>query len=383
VAAGFSDENASPGGPFLMIIPIKPWLDLARAASAPGSSRAPLGRGGVLATAASAEVLTERWPALAEASPALSPHHMHPMEMFHESIMVAEILAAMEPIEGRQIFDGTLGGGGHSEAFLRQGAHVIGCDQDETALRYATQRLEVFGDQFLPVKGNFENIDRILGDLGIDQVEGILFDLGVNSRQLDDASRGFSFRGDGPLDMRMDVSAALSARVVVNEWSEEELIRIFRSYGEEPRARKVARELVQVRAERPLETTLELADLVARVVPKISAKHPATRVFQAIRIAVNRELEVLETVLKKAVKHLAPNGVLAILTFHSLEDRLVKHFMHRRSNRFIDRPEWPEPRVNPDYCLRLPSRRALEPSAEECSRNSRARSAKLRVAIKV
>lgn len=363
-----------------MIIPIKPWLELA---GAPLNLRGLEAQVGGRTFAASADVLTNRWPMLVEASPVLFPHHLHPMEKFHESIMVAEILEAMQPIEGRQIFDGTLGGGGHSEAFLRRGAHVIGCDQDVTALRYATQRLEVFGDQFLPVQGNFENIDRILGDLGIDQVEGFLFDLGVNSRQLDDASRGFSFRGDGPLDMRMDVSAPLSARVVVNEWVEEDLIRIFRNFGEEPRARKVAREIARVRGDHPIETTLELADLVARVVPKVSGKHPATRVFQAIRIAVNRELEVLESVLEKAVKHLAPNGVLAILTFHSLEDRLVKHFMHRRSNPFIDRPEWPEPRENPDYCLRLPSRRALEPSAEECSRNSRARSAKLRVAIKV
>ncbi len=305
------------------------------------------------------------------------------MDFYHDPILAAEILEALQPLEGKQIFDGTLGGGGHSELLLRHGAHVVGCDQDQAALDYATRRLAAYEDAFLPVRGNFREMDGILAGLGIEQVDGILLDLGVSSRQLDDPSRGFSFREDGPLDMRMDDRAPFSARDLVNEWEEGELTRIFRDYGEERHAARVAREIVKVRASQPLETTLELAELVARVVPKVSGKHPATRVFQAIRIAVNGELEALEEALEKSVPLLAPQGVLAILTFHSLEDRIVKRFMHRRSNPFIDRPEWAEPRPNPDFAFRLPSRKAIAPGGEETERNARSRSAKLRVAVKV
>jgi 16S rRNA (cytosine1402-N4)-methyltransferase len=232
------------------------------------------------------------------------------------------------------------------------------------------------------VRGNFRDIDMILAGLGIPQVDGILLDLGVSSRQLDDPARGFSFREDGPLDMRMDVRASFSARDLVNTWGEEELIRIFREYGEERHAARVAREIVKVRANSEIATTLGLADLVARIVPKTSGKHPATRVFQAIRIAVNGELEALEVALEKSVQVLAPGGVLAILTFHSLEDRIVKRFMHRRSSPYIDRPEWSEPRRNPDFAFHLPTRKAIGPDEAETKRNTRSRSAKLRVAVK-
>ncbi len=304
------------------------------------------------------------------------------MDFYHEPILANEILAAMEPLEGKQIFDGTLGGGGHSELLLRHGAHVIGCDQDQEALDHATKRLGVFGDSFLPVRGNFRDIDGILAGVGIERVDGILLDLGVSSRQLDDFSRGFSFREEGPLDMRMDHRSAFTARDLVNGWAEEELIRIFREYGEERHAARIAREIVKVRSTKAIDTTLELADLVARVAPKTSGKHPATRVFQAIRIAVNGELEALETALEKSADLLAPGGVLAILTFHSLEDRAVKRFMHRRSSPLIDRPEWSEPRPNPEFAFHLPTRKAIAPDEEETKRNSRSRSAKLRVAVR-
>ncbi len=363
-----------------MIIPIKPWLDLANGTGgAFGRPNPPLsglilssgwgpgewglgGRGGVAGLNPGG--LTDR------------------MEFYHEPILAEDILEAMQPVAGKQIFDGTLGGGGHAEMLLRHHAHVIGCDQDAEALAHASRRLAAYGDAFLPVRGNFRDMDRILADLGIGQVDGILLDLGVSSRQLDDPARGFSFREDGPLDMRMDNRSEFTARDLVNTWDEEALIRIFRDYGEERHAARVAREIAKARAVRPIETTFELAELVARVVPKTSGKHPATRVFQAIRIAVNGELEALETALEKSVALLAPDGVLAILTFHSLEDRIVKRFMHRRSSPFLDRPEWSEPRPNPDFAFHLPSRKAIAPDEAETKRNARSRSAKLRVAIK-
>ena len=365
-----------------MIIPIKPWLELAEQPGVHGSfERIWQGsnglvlaadpeaeqflRGGVTITGAEAKGVSQR------------------MEFYHEPIMGPEILAAMAPVEGKQIFDGTLGGGGHSELFLSHGAHVVACDQDAEALRYATERLKSFGDRFLPVRGNFGDLDQILLDHGVDRVDGILLDVGVSSRQLDDPSRGFSFRENGPLDMRMDDRADFSARDVVNDWSGEDLIKIFREYGEERRAGRAAREILKARSEKPIETTLELATVVSRAIPKTGRKHPATRVFQAIRIAVNRELEVLELALEKSVAALAGGGVLAVISFHSLEDRIVKQFMRRLSAKTIDRPEWPAPKPNPVYSLDLPSRRAITAGDDEISRNPRARSAKLRVAVKV
>jgi len=363
-----------------MIIPIKPWLELANGNAGLGAfqRQLPVANGLVLSSDWERGVglgETTGWNgALAE--------NIERMDFYHEPILAEEILEAMRPVEGKQIFDGTLGGGGHSELLLRNRAHVIGCDQDQEALDHATRRLDSYGDSFLPVRGNFRDIDMILAGLGIPQVDGILLDLGVSSRQLDDPARGFSFREDGPLDMRMDVRASFSARDLVNTWGEEELIRIFREYGEERHAARVAREIVKVRANSEIATTLGLADLFARVVPKTSGKHPATRVFQAIRIAVNGELEALEAALEKSVQVLAPGGVLAILTFHSLEDRIVKRFMHRRSSPYIDRPEWSEPRRNPDFAFHLPTRKAIGPDEAETKRNTRSRSAKLRVAVK-
>jgi len=365
-----------------MIIPIKPWLDLAngKGNGVIGGQRGAGSNGLVLCSQPDfedSEVLYR-----AEPGGILSANFNHRMEFYHEPILAREILEAMQPVAGKQIFDGTVGGGGHAELLLRNGAHVIGCDQDQDALDYAERRLSSYEDAFLPIRGNFRDMDQILAGQGIGQVDGILLDLGVSSRQLDNPARGFSFRENGPLDMRMDDRAVLSAKELVNEFAEEDLIRIFREYGEERRAARVAREIVKARAIKPIETTFELSEVVGRAIPKTSAKNPATKVFQAIRIAVNAELEALETALEKAITLLAPKGVLAIITFHSLEDRIVKRFMHRRSSPYIDRPEWSEPRANPDFCFHLPSRRAIEPEESETRRNSRSRSAKLRLAIK-
>ncbi len=362
-----------------MIISIKPWLEIAdqfhhglTGPSLPG------GDGSVLS------VRRDRGGGSKQGSKIGEGRKMgQKKDFYHESVLAQQVLDAMQPVRGRQIFDGTLGGGGHSEAFLEHGAHVIGCDRDAEALDYAGRRLKGFGDCFLPVKGNFEDMDSILAGVGVDRVDGVLLDLGVSSRQLDRPERGFSFRKDGPLDMRMNADADVSAADLVNELAEEELVRIFFEYGEERRARRVASAIVDARKEGRLTTTKELADVVAGVIPGRGPRNPATKVFQALRIAVNRELECLEKGLEKALDVLSVGGVLAVITFHSLEDRMVKRFLRSRSAPFLDRPEWPEPRVNPDYCLRLPSRRAIMPMREEVEANPRARSAKLRVAVKV
>ncbi len=304
-------------------------------------------------------------------------------EFYHKSVLAQQVLDAMQPVAGKQIFDGTLGGGGHSEMLLDYGAHVIGCDQDSEALDHASQKLERFGDRFLPVKGNFKDMDRLLGEMGVDSVDGILLDLGVSSRQLDRPERGFSFQKDGPLDMRMNSDAEISAKELVNGLDEGELVKMFFDYGQESRSRKVAAAIVEARKTKEICTTRELSDIVAAVIPRTGPKNPATKVFQALRIAVNKEMECLEAGIEKAVNLLSVGGVLAVISFHSLEDRKVKRFLRHRSNPSLDRPEWPEPRVNPDYCLRLPSRRAIMPMEEEVKVNPRARSARLRVAVKL
>jgi 16S rRNA (cytosine1402-N4)-methyltransferase len=357
-----------------MIIPIKPWLE--RASGVSGQ----LDDWGIPAMKGAEEL---RSGSIQSGLEGEAHHEDKRMEFYHQPIMAREILAALEPVKGKQIFDGTLGGGGHSEVFLERGAHVVGCDQDAEALKYAERRLAQYGDCFLPVRGNFSDMDSLLRTLGIDRVDGVLMDLGVSSHQLDEPSRGFSFRQDGPLDMRMDNRADFSARDLVNDWDEAEMVRIFRDYGEEKRAVRAAKEIVKAREQKAIETTLQLAEIIERAVPRVSGKHPATRVFQAIRLAVNREIEVLEAALNKSLEVLSEGGVLAVISFHSLEDRMVKRFMRRHSTPFIDRPEWPEPKENLDYCLTLPSRRAISPSDAEIETNPRARSAKLRVAVKL
>ncbi|MEM9283805.1 MAG: 16S rRNA (cytosine(1402)-N(4))-methyltransferase RsmH, partial [Verrucomicrobiota bacterium] len=373
-----------PGSRVFMIIPIKPWLDLIE-----GCEATTLANYGFRSTphdvalSADAEIDELRraagWALPSSENNAWGDR----MEFYHEPILANEILEAMQPIKGRQIFDGTLGGGGHAEVFLQHGAHVVGCDQDEDALAYASRRLSRFGDQFLPVRGNFAEMNSLLDSHGIEHVDGIVLDLGVSSHQLDDAARGFSFRQDGPLDMRMDHRGGLKAEDLVNDLSEGELTRIFWEFGEERKAVRAARGIVRARKGARLTSTLQLAEVLEEVLPRVSGKHPATRVFQALRIAVNRELECLELALERSVEALSENGVLAVISFHSLEDRIVKHFMRRRSSPFLDRPEWPEPRENPEYCLNLPVRRAIVPSDVEVKNNPRARSAKLRLATKV
>jgi 16S rRNA (cytosine1402-N4)-methyltransferase len=208
----------------------------------------------------------------------------------------------------------------------------------------------------------------------------LLLDLGVSSRQLDSAARGFSFMREGPLDMRMGPSSPRTAAEVVNEWSEQELMRIFFEFGEEPKARRIAAALVKQRASAKFETTLQLANCIENAVGRHGRTHPATRAFQAIRMAVNEELESLAAALAAAPAVLKPGGRLLVITFHSLEDRMVKRFLRHRSTAFMDDPGWPEPRPNPDFQYELLARKAIVPGAQEISSNPRARSAKLRVA---
>lgn len=299
---------------------------------------------------------------------------------YHIPVMLEEVLHFLAPTRGKLFLDGTLGGGGHTRRLLEDGANVIGLDRDPDALQFARQRLSEFGDSFSAIHADFRDYSELLGTVGIHSgLDGILLDLGVSSRQLENAERGFSFQGDGPLDMRMNPDAELSAEVIVNEWSEDELIRIFREYGEEKSARRIAAAIVKVRDDQPVTTTLQLADLVETVVPRRGRQHPATKVFQAIRIAVNDEFGALRTALEEAHRWLRPGGRLVVISFHSLEDRIVKQFMRRQCKEWIDRPEMPEPLPNPECYFDAVVRKALAPSEEEIAENPRARSAKLRV----
>jgi 16S rRNA (cytosine1402-N4)-methyltransferase len=309
---------------------------------------------------------------------------MRPDEHFHTPVLLKEVLEVLAPRAGETFVDGTLGGGGHSEALLEAGAQVIGIDQDPEALDFAKERrLHRYGEKFLPVRANFEDLGTVLDSLHIGEVDGVLLDLGVSSWQLDTAGRGFSFQREGPLDMRMNPDKGMTAADLVNTASAAELARIFQVYGEEPNARRIASRLVSARAARPFQTTMQLALAVEEIVPRRGRIHPATRVFQALRMAVNREMEVLESVLGQAAARLRPGGRMAVITFHSLEDRMVKEFFKLRSMAELDRPEWPAPRPNPDYIFRALTRKPVVASAEEQRTNPRARSAKLRAVEKI
>ena len=300
--------------------------------------------------------------------------------VYHLPVFPAEIASWMEAGAGKFIIDGTLGGGGHSEIFLKAGASVLGIDRDPEALAHARTRLADFSDRFSTWEGNFSQLSQIPWVQSGGRADGLLLDLGVSSRQLDSAARGFSFMREGPLDMRMGPSSPQTAAEVVNQWAVEDLVRILFEFGEEPRARRIAAAIVKQRDLKPFETTIELAACIEAAVGRHGRTHPATRAFQAIRMAVNEELDSLASALAAAPSVLKPGGRLLIITFHSLEDRMVKRFLRHRSTPFIDDPGWPEPRPNPDFQFELLARKAITPTAEEISLNPRARSAKLRVA---
>ncbi len=303
----------------------------------------------------------------------------------HEPVLLNEVLHFLRPHAGGTYIDATVGGGGHAEAILDASApdgRLLGLDADPDALRRSQRRLHRFGRRVVLVHANFDQLQSVAEREGFVPADGVLMDLGVSSDQLADAARGFSFLRPGPLDMRMDPSLPHTAADLVNTLDEEDLARLIRAYGEDPYARRIARAIVRAR---PIYTTTELADLVARVVPRRPGQrlHPATRTFQALRIAVNDELGALERALPQAIAVLRPGGRLAVITFHSLEDRIVKHFFRREARDCICPPWQPVCTCGHKAQVRILTRKPVVPSPDEVQRNPRSRSAKLRVVEKV
>jgi len=303
----------------------------------------------------------------------------------HKPVLLHECLEALAIKPEGIYLDGTLGRAGHSVEILRRlnGGRLIGIDRDLTAIEAAKERLAEFGDRVTLVHGDFRDLEDILHGLNVDRLDGMLFDLGVSSPQLDEPRRGFSYMHDAPLDMRMDGTAALDARQVVNTWSYDELRRILYEYGEERCAPQIARAIVRRREDKPIETTGELVELIRSAMPSKALRekqHPAKRTFQAVRIAVNGELDALPPMLEAAANALAPGGRLAVITFHSLEDRIVKQTMRTLAAGCTCPPEFPVCVCGKKPKLKLVTRKPVEASSAELEENPRARSAKLRAA---
>lgn len=309
-------------------------------------------------------------------------------EFHHISVLLDECIEGLNIRPDGIYVDGTLGGAGHSSQIAKRltTGRLIGIDRDPVALKAAGERLAPYAERVTLVHSNFCEIKKVLAELDIDGVDGILLDLGVSSPQLDDGERGFSYMTDAPLDMRMNCEDVLSAYDVVNGWSQEELKRILYDYGEERYAPRIAAAICSRREEKPIETTLELVDIIRGAMPAVALRekqHPAKRSFQAIRIAVNDELGSVEKVMADAIPCLNPKGRLAIITFHSLEDRIVKNGMAAAAKGCTCPPEFPVCvcRKKPD--VKLISRKPIVSGEEELERNPRARSAKLRVCEKL
>lgn len=308
------------------------------------------------------------------------------MSAFHEPVMLKEVIASLNLKPGGIYVDGTVGGGGHAAEILRETAPdglLIGIDTDEDALLESGERLRVYGNRKILVHGNFADMDTILTTLGKNKVDGILLDLGVSSHQLQKADRGFSFQTDAPLDMRMDVRQSFSAYDCINSSSESELEQIIRDYGEEPRARRIARAISAKRRTAPVATTAELAALIAKCLPHKYGRgkiHPATKTFQAVRIAVNRELASLERAIQIGTEVLRRSGRFSIISFHSLEDRMVKNAFSAREGGCVCPPDFPVCVCQTETTLKVLTRKPVRPGTDEIAANPRARSARLRTA---
>lgn len=302
----------------------------------------------------------------------------------HLPVLPGEVLTYLQPGPGGIYLDGTVGGGGHARMILEASSpdgRLVGIDQDPQALEAAGEALADFGGRVKLVRGSFSGLAGHLATLGINRIDGVLLDIGVSSYQLDTAARGFSFREDGPLDMRMDPDGPLTAADVLAESDIETMRRIFREYGEERWAGRIAREIARTRKEKPLTTTLELADLISRVVPggRVPQRiHPATRVFQALRIYVNRELDRLREGLDSALEVLQPGGRLVVISFHSLEDRIVKRRFRDAAIDCVCPPRLAVCSCDQQATVRILTRRGVRASEEEIAANPRARSAVLR-----
>ena len=301
----------------------------------------------------------------------------------HISVLLEESISSLNLEESSIIVDATLGYGGHSSNILERikRGHLFAFDQDSEAIRHSTDRLNKIGTNFTIIKSNFVHLQEKLNNLGVYKIDGALFDLGVSSPQLDNEERGFSFHSDAKLDMRMDREQKLSAYEVVNNYSKEELVRIFTKYGEDRFANNIAKKIVEYRMTKKIETTLELVEIIKTAVPmKFRVdKHPARQIFQAIRIEVNHELDVIEPAINQALEMLNVGGRVAVITFHSLEDRIVKNIFKEKckiDDKVKGLPEIPNEYL-PDF--KLVSNKAIVPNEEEIKNNPRARSSKLRV----
>ena len=303
----------------------------------------------------------------------------------HKSVLLRETIDSLNIREGGIYVDGTLGGGGHASEVCRrlgEGGRLIGIDQDADAIAAATERLKEFGPKVTIVRSNYENIAAILDSLEIDLVDGIYLDLGVSSYQLDTAERGFTYREDAPLDMRMDQRNPKTAADIVNTYSESDLYRIIRDYGEDRFAKNIAKHIVRAREDHPIATTGELTEIIKAAIPaKIRATggHPAKQTFQAIRIELNRELEVLSQSIDTMIDRLKPGGRLSIITFHSLEDRIVKTRFKHNENPCTCPPDFPVCVCGKKSKGRVVTRKPIVPTGEEIEENKRAKSSKLRV----
>ena len=312
------------------------------------------------------------------------------MEFHHVSVMAAECMQALQPERGGIYVDCTAGGGGHSLEIakrLPEGSRIISLDRDDNAIAACSARLEPYADKHTIIKTNFDRIDHVLRDLGIESIDGVMWDLGVSSHQLDERSRGFSYTADAPLDMRMDQTCGMTAADVVNTYSEEDLKRILWLYGEEKFSGRIAHAIVAKRSEAPIETTTELAAIVAGAIPAAArakeSQHPARRSFQAIRIEVNGELDSIAPSIRAAAEMLKPGGRMAVITFHSLEDRITKETFRELATGCTCPPEFPVCVCGGKPKIKLLSKKPLLPGEEELENNPRSRSAKLRCAEKL
>lgn len=307
------------------------------------------------------------------------------MEFKHKSVLLYETVDELNIKPDGIYVDGTLGGGGHSYVIakrLSEGGRLIGIDQDEDAIKAASKRLEPYMDRVTIVRNNYCNMDKVLDELGIDKVDGIMLDLGVSSYQLDAADRGFTYNVDTALDMRMDQRQEITAKDIVNEYSEFDLYRIIRDYGEDRFAKNIAKHIVAERQEKPIETTFELNDIIKAAIPmkvRATGGHPSKRTYQAIRIELNKELEVLENSIDMMIDRLKPEGRLCIITFHSLEDRIVKTRFRNNENPCTCPPSFPACVCGKVPKGRVITRKPVVPTDEEINENSRSKSSKLRV----